>query len=276
MENSVGNQIPVVRHLEDVDDLETFGRDGELLPNQEDEAKEYAIELVQQVHKEGKGAILLLCSTRLRGIQTGQLIAEQIKQIDPSIKSVLSTNEALANMYEGTVHLPDHYKAGDEFPGFSVARGIFGKETFGENPNFLYKFGDPVKLDEGYKYPELVGCFDEYGENYRDFLVRMFNFIIDTSKNTDRLNNRTKIALVTHSQQYQMFYDIQSVIEDVQTGKLSLAPGQLPIICWQRYTERVRLEKPVYDVRYIDTDGLYNDNNVKILEQEISYLKNLN
>jgi broad specificity phosphatase PhoE len=275
MENAIGTQIPVARHLDDVDDLRTFGRDGELLPNQEEGARNYAMELVKRVHQEGKGAILLLCSTRLRGVQTGELIVEQIKEIDPSIKSVLSTNEALANMYEGAVHLPDDYKTGDKFPGFSIARDAFSKEVFGEHHNFLYRFGDPVKFNGGHKYPELVGYFDEYGESYRDFLVRMFDFILNTAKNLDRLNNKTKIALITHSQQYQMFYHLQSVMKDVQMGKLDLNPGELPLICWQRYLERIGLEKPVYDVRYIDTDGLYDDKNIEILEQEISYLKDL-
>jgi len=275
MENVVNNKIPIARHLDDVDDLRTFGRDGELLPNQEDSAKDYAKELVQRVHEEGKGAVLLLCSTRRRGIQTGQLIATQIKEIDPNIKLVITTNQALANIYEGVVHLPDDYKAGDKFLGFSVAKDVFNKEVFGSRPNFLYRFGDPVKSNSGNKYPELDGYFDEYGESYRDFLVRMFNFILETSKNRNRFDGKTKIAVVTHSQQYQMFFDLQSVMKDVQEGKIDLIPGELALICWQRYLERIKLEKPVYHVRYIETDGFYNDKNINVLEQEVAYLKDL-
>lgn len=276
MKNFESNDIPVIRHLDDVDDLRTYGRDGILLPEQETTAIRYANEILKRTQSEGKSAVLLLCSTLKRGVETGHLIAFQIKKEDPKIKIRLSEKNALSSLYEGVANLPDNYNAGDVFPGFSIGKKVFSQEVFGEKPNFLYRFGDPIKLDTGYKYPELVGHFKEYGESYRDFLIRLFSLIIETAKNIDRTRKRTKIVVITHSQQYQMFYDLQTIAKDILTQGIVLEPGQLPLMCWKRYSERLLAGKPTYDVRYITIDSLCEDKVIDMLNREIEYLSKLN
>lgn len=270
------NAIPVIRHLDDIDDLKEFGRDGDLLPDQEPAAREYAHELVNTIHSEKKQALLLLCSTSRRGIQTGELISEEVRKEDSTIKVVSSENPALANMYEGVPNLPDTYIAGDKFPGFSIGKKVFSQEVFGDNPNFLYKFGDPMTLADGtHKHPELQGYFSEYGESYRDFMVRLLKLIIDTAHNAERFSQKTKIAIVTHSLQYQMFYDLQAITEDVIKGGATIEPGQIPVLCWQKYQERMKQGAPIYEVRYIDINNLCNESVVSILAEEINYLNSL-
>ena len=271
------NSIPVLRHLDDVDDLREYGRDGILLPNQESAVKNYAEELINNLHEENKQALLLLCSTAKRGVQTGQLISEEVKEEDPAIKVVLSENPALANMYEGEINLPDSYKAGDKFPGFSIGKKAFAEEVFGQNPNFLYRFGDPVDLGDGrYKYPELLGYFTEFGESYRDFMVRLLKLILDTAHNIERTQQNTKVVAVTHSLQYQMFYDLQGITEDIISGDPAIESGKLALICWERYQERIKAGVPTYEVRYIDIDNLCNEKVLSFLVEEINYLNSLN
>lgn len=268
--------IPVIRHLEDVDNLKDFGRDGGLMPNQEDDARVYADQLVDQVHLENKRALLLLCSTWRRGVQTGQLIREQVKSRDPKIKTVLSQNQALSTMYEGAPNLPADYAAGEKFAGFSIGKQAFSNEVFGKEPNYLYRFGDPVVQEEGkYKYPELAGLFTEYGESYRDFMVRLLELVVGTAQDISRLNEKTKVVAITHSLQYQMFYDLQSVAAELVSHGSEFELGKLPIICWEKYKERIGKTPITYEVRQIDINHLCDEKVVAFLSAEIEYLKKL-
>lgn len=270
------DSVPVIRHLDDVDDLRQFGRDGILLENQESEAKKYADELVDALHTENKQALLLLCSTRKRGVQTGEIISDEIKKRDSKIKVAIVQNESLANMYEGVVNLPDDYQAGDKFPGFVIGKKVFFDEVFGENQNLLYRFGDPVDLGDGnYKYPELKGQFSEYGESHRDFMVRLLNLVMDTAHNIERLHKKVKIVAITHSLQYQMFYDLQSIAEDIVKRGVEVDIGKVHMLCWEKYQERMLQGPPTYDVRHIDISNLCDPKIIEVLEKEIEYLSNL-
>lgn len=268
--------FPVIRHLDDVDDLKQFGRDGILLPNQELEAYKYTKDLVKTVHSEGKKAVLLLCSARKRGFQTGQLISDEIYKIDPTLKVRVVRKKALENMDEGSFILPDSYKSGDKFPGLVLGKKIFNQEVFGLNPNLLYRFGDPVDLGGGnYKYPELKGYFNNYGESHRDFMVKLLKLIVETSENIERLYKNTKVVVITHSLQYQIFYDLKSIAEDVVGDNIEIRPGEIHSLCWKKYQERIGLNAPKYDIRYIDSGILSNHKIINIIKKEIDYLNNL-
>ena len=56
--------IPVIRHFEDIDDLLNFGRDGNLVPGQESKAVLIAQDIYTEVKKEGKGAVMFICSNK--------------------------------------------------------------------------------------------------------------------------------------------------------------------------------------------------------------------
>ncbi len=267
---------PIIKHLKDEDDFLKFGRDGEILPGQEEDAKKYAAELVELAKKEGKRAIFLLSSNFRRTTQTAEKIKEQINDSNPDLKVIISTNDALGNINDGEINIPPDYKPGDKLPGFTIGKEIFNKEVFNNsNPNFLYKFGDPVWNGVDYKYPELKGYFKQFGENYRDFLVRTLSLILDTSKNIDRLDKNTKVVVVAHGLQYEMFYDLQTIAKDMIDEKVSLKPGDFAQLCWKRYNERISKQKSGADVRYIDIGILNDEKIVETLRTEINYLSSL-
>ena len=54
MEKFKKTSIPVVRHLDDIDDLLKFGRDGDLLPGQDNIAKDFAQDILKTAKYENK------------------------------------------------------------------------------------------------------------------------------------------------------------------------------------------------------------------------------
>jgi len=105
MEN-INYNIPVVRHLDDIDDLEKFGRDGELIPGQEEKANVFAKEIYEAAKKEGRNAILFLSTDARRGVQTAELTSQKIKGLNENMKVKISTDHRLSSLYEGEFILP--------------------------------------------------------------------------------------------------------------------------------------------------------------------------
>lgn len=140
--------VPVLRHLNDVDDLSKPGRDGNLIEGQEEEARIIAHDIYSNMIKDGKRAVFMICSPKIRAIQTAKLIQDEIYKKDKNFKVRIVSDSNLSSLFEGEFILPNNYIPGDRFETLPKANKIFHKETFDlENPNELYRFGDPVKQE---------------------------------------------------------------------------------------------------------------------------------
>ncbi len=267
--------IPVMRHFDDIDDLLKYGRDGEIIPGQEELASQFAEEIYDEVKKEGKRAVMFVCSSRIRASQTAELIVDELRKIDESLKIREVDEPALANIDQGKFILPPDYKQGDYYAGLDIANKIFAREVFSPDGNYLYKFGDPILQDDNtYKYPELATYFESYGENYRDFLLRIYEMILDTSGKVEKLDSKTKVVVVTHAQLYQILKDISDVAKMIKTDKLTVSPGDLPKLCWEQYQKRFKEQvKPEYGLNHISIENLYDSKITELLKKEIEYLK---
>lgn len=263
-----------MRHFDDVDNLLEFGRDAELIPGQEDKALPIAQEIYTEIKEEDKRAVMFICSNRKRSTQTADLIVDQLRKIDDKLKLRVVSEEDLSAINQGKFVLPSDYKPGEPFAGLDLANKVFGKETFVYG-NYLYKFGDPILQDDGnYKYPELVSYFESYGESNRDLLIRIYGLIVKTSSKVDKLNSKTKVVVVTHAQFYQIFRDLNTVANMVKNEGLNVKIGELPKLCWELYSGRLRNEKPSYSLNFISIENLCDPEIIKLLKKEIEYLKN--
>src|SRR3990167_9709175 len=269
--------IPVIRHFEDIDDLLNFGRDGNLVPGQESKAVLIAQDIYTEAKKEGKGAVMFICSNKKRAIQTADLIVGELRKVDDKLKLRIVAEKNLDAIQQGKPILPPDYKPGDKFIGFDLANKIFTKEVFAfDDGNHLYKFGDPILQDNGsYKYPELAPYFESYGESNRDLLLRIYELIIRTHNKLDKLNSKTKVVIITHTQLYQIFKDLNTVATMVKNKTLHMKTGELPKLCWELYAERFKNETPTYDVNFISVENLCDPEIIGLLGKEIEYLKNL-
>ncbi|MEI7512316.1 MAG: hypothetical protein WCK01_02545 [Candidatus Uhrbacteria bacterium] len=183
-------EILFSRHLNEIDDLVAYGRDAPLMDSEENQKRllEITNTVYKKITKENKKAVLFITSPRLRARQTAEFVVDHLKEkTGTSIKFRFSSNENLRSTEQGKFVLPKGYRAGESFPALQLAGTIFNREAHasdqvGETDNINYKFGDPVKLPGGgYKYPELVGNFTEYGESYRETLIRIYSTVVDTS-----------------------------------------------------------------------------------------------
>ena len=264
-----------MRHLEDIDDLRKEGRDSELMPGQEQNAARMAHEILDDARHSGKEAIMLVCSSKKRGAQTADLIADQIRHIDGKMKVRVSSEDGLVSLDQGEPALPEGYKPGDKFRGSSIANNIFNHEAF-ERGNDTYRFGDPVSLGNGdYKYPELSGYFKKYGESNKDLMMRVYELLIRMSAKVGKLEGKTKIVVVTHAQLYQVFKNLSEIAQEVEQGRLHVRTGEVPRLCWEVYQKRMKEGAPTYEANYVSVEELCNPGIVQLLRDELAYLKNL-
>lgn len=266
----------VMRHFDDIDDLIKYGRDGVLESGQEETVNSFAKEILDELKLGNKRAVMFVCSSRIRSVQTVDLIVEKIKSIDNSIKCRTISEGRLNNIDQGKFILPDNYKQGDIFVGLDLANKIFAEEVFSES-NFLYHFGDPILQKDGLcKYPELTSFFESHGENYKDFLLRVYRTIIETSKKMDKFESKTKVVVVTHAQLYQILRDLSDVARMVKNKEININIGELPKICWDLYQDRFKKGKPFYNLNHVSIEVLYDTEILSLLEREIQYLESIN
>lgn len=269
--------IPVMRHFDDINNLLKFGRDSELIPGQENKALSVAQEIYIETKKENKKAVIFICSSEKRAIQTADITVDQLRKIDNGLRLQVVAEESLTAINQGKFILPPDYKPGGPFAGFDLANKAFIKEAFAsDNGNYLYKFGDPVLQHNGsYKYPELVPYFKSYGETNRDFLLRIYGLVVRTYDKIDKLNSKTKIVVITHAQLYQIFRDLSTIANMAKNEGLDIKTGELPKLCWSLYSKRLESEKPTYGINYISIENLRDPKIIELLKKEIEYLKKL-
>lgn len=275
-------KIVVVRHFDDRDDLEKYGRDAVLSEGQEDKAGMVAEALLSEIREHKKKAVLFVTSPRLRAKQTAQMVSGLLSQKAPQLKVLSVQEDDLRAIDQGEFVLPGNYVAGQKFEGLEIADQIFFNETHASDKgegtdNYDYKFGDPVLMENGqYKYPELNKFFIKYGESYRDVLLRLYSLVIETSRKIKKLGRNTELVIVTHGQPAQVFKDLKEVASLIKNGGASYREGELARLCWEFYKRRDASEKVTGAVDVVSAEELADPHLVELLKREVRFLSKPN
>lgn len=274
--------IPVVRHFDEEDILTLKGRDGEILPGQEEKAQIAAKLIHSEMIKNNQRSVFFIVSTKKRTYQTADLITKELLKIDNKIKVNESVEAGLEAINEGEFIIPEGYMPGDHFVGLELASKAFDSEVYRSMGNlhannFLYRYGDPLLLEDGtYKYPELCKYFKKPGENYKEILIRIYKIIVATHKKIEKLEKNTKVVVVTHGQPAQIFKDLCAVADKVKNGHLDFKKGKLPDLCWAEYNKRDVSARVTGQTDLVSIDNLSNPELISKLEEEITYLETIN
>ena len=273
--------IPIIRHLDEVDDLSEDFRDGELLPDQDAKALVIAQRVYDELVNTNKKAVLFITSPRKRATATAELVGEKLRNINNNLKIRISTNDSLVAIREGRFILPEDYEAGDYFVGLERGAKFFSAEVHASDDgvsqdNYLYRFGDPLMQPDGTcKYPELAEYFSSSGENYREVLMRIYTLVIQTAINIERFSGDVYVSVLTHGQPAQMFKDLNNVATKHLSDPGDFQTGYLPKLCWEEYKSRDKNERVTGQTDFISIENLLNEDFIKILENEIEYLRKL-
>lgn len=277
--SSEEKRVVMVRHFDDIDDLETYGRDAVLLDGQEKKTETVANILFNQIKEHGKKAILFVTSPRVRTKLTASMIIDALHKEDSTLRCVSVEENDLRAIDQGEFILPADYVKGQKFEGLSLADQIFFNETHasevsGREDNYDYKYGDPVLLKNGqFQYPELARFFTKSGESYRDVLVRLYALVITMSQKVYKLEKNTELVLVTHGQPGQIFKDLKKVAELIKNNNIEYKQGELAKLCWEIYKKRDPAEKVTGATDVIAVEELTDSNLIGLLKQELLFLK---
>jgi broad specificity phosphatase PhoE len=270
--------VPIIKHLEDVDDL-LQNRDSGLLPEQEHLAEALADEIYEHAISNNFKILLFCVSPKKRAQETAELVRKSLSNRPVSLKIISEVDTNLQEINQGEFILPLDYEPGDTFPGLKIAGKIFSSETFNpdttQKDNLNYHFGDPLPQPDGtYKYPELKDFFSRAGESYKDILLRFYSQIIKLSKNVQRFKDKVEPVIFTHGQPHQIFTNLFEVAEMVHKEGFTFETGKLPRICWDLYREKRKGIVPFGQIIFISTEHVCRPEMIEILEKEIDYLSN--
>ena len=270
------NEIILIRHFDDVDDLSIEGRDAVLLPGQEHKAFTVAKSLVEECQRLDVSVLFFTLSTKIRTQQTVSLIADEVKKLNPSLKIRTSLEKDLRAIDEGVPVLPENYKAGDLFDGFSIANRIFSREVHKSDhgdftDNIDYRHADPI-VDNEEKYPELQEKFSAPGESYREVMQRLLSLVVKFKELQERSSEKTKFVIVTHAQPSQIIKDLVEVFSKIKNKSIVYEDGALLKLCWESYNKRDPSERVTGRIDFVTTDLLFDDELFTLLKNEIDIL----
>jgi len=277
MGNKPNPEMFFVGHLDEVDDLEKYGRDAPLLDSEKNkkilsEASEAIIDRMKDANRK---AVMFVTSPKLRAKETADLVAQEIKnKLGGDIKIRFSTNENLKSTEQGEFVLPEDYKPGTFSRELDLASKIFIMESLeSPNPNLHYKFGDPIKRPDGsYKYPELAQYFTKTGESYAESLIRILTTVLEASRKTDKFNSSVEMVVVAHGFTYHILNGLTILGEQVKQGDVRLDVGELAPKLWEIYKNgRSEIKSAAYAP--LDITNLDNEDLLELLRREIEYLK---
>ncbi len=272
--------LPTIRHLPDIDDLRS-NRDGDIQPGQEQAVEKIVGELIAYIKLHDKRKLVFIHSPKKRVLVTAQLTSEVLITVSPEISVEFYPEPNLKDINHGVYILPTEYKAGDFFEGFEQADKVFWGEVFGKESdtteNFLYRYGDPVKLSDGtYKYPVLAKYFSQSGENFKEALIRIYTEATRFSRDYYKHYEGYEPVMFAHGLPLEIYKDLSEVAEKVITKGFTFSQGKLPRVCYQHHLKRNSEEGSHGRVDFLPIENMVNPVFQEVLMAEIEYLERLN
>jgi len=270
------DKILFVGHLDEVDDLETHGRDAPLEDtekNKEDLSK-IVDAVVSQIKDSGRKAVMFVTSSKIRSIETAQLVGAEIKKmLGEDVKVRYATEDDLRAPEQGEFILPENYKPGSFFEGLKIASDIFYKESLDfPNQNIHYKFGDPVLSPDGsYKYPILVNYFKASGETYAESLSRILRLVIKMGQKVEKLDSAVEVIIVAHGFTYHMLRGLSVLAEKIKKENIQIRVEDVPRELSNIYESRTGELKDSMCVP-IDITNLGDGEMLDMLNKEVNFL----
>jgi broad specificity phosphatase PhoE len=259
-------KIPVVKHLEDIDDL-TIGRDTGICQGQKHLARKLADEIYKYSLENEYKKLIFTISSKKRAMETAELVKDILLKKKSQIKIIFTIDENLREIDQEYFVLPNNYEAGDYFNGLKIAGKIFSEETFSEEDNLTYQFGDFSTKDAKNKYLELKQYFRSYGESYKDVLLRFYNQVMKFSESIRDFDEKgVGVVIFTHGQPHQIFTDLSLVANKIKNNGYILRKGDLPRTYWNLYKARKKGVIPFGETAYVSVKNIYDSNMIKILE----------
>lgn len=262
-------------HLEEIDDLKQFKRDAPVDLNHENLIilDQVVDALEKKIKTENSKALILITSSKLRSVQTTELIAQRLKsKLGDLFKIRLSMDSNLDAPDQGDFLLPENYKPGDFFEGLKVASKTFIDESLGEKGNLQYRFGDPILQNNGsYKFPELAKYFIKFGETYGESLLRVLNSVIKASEKNNKFKESIEISIIAHGFTFHVLRGLSFLAKKVMEENLQIKPGELAVKLWEIYQQHPASLKTV-PFSNIDFSELGNQKLIQILMNEVEFL----
>jgi len=234
-------EIVGIRHLEDEDALMTYGFDTPLKEGQEPLVSDIADKIIEDSKKNVKEKIDLIFSTQNRTNGTAILIRDKILSREENLNIFLEPDSRLADLNQGKLIFPEGYKDGDFVGGLSVAWKAFWEQSF-DKKNLLYRFGDPVKRQDGtYLYPELESMFGEPGESCAEFTYRLYDFLGSLES---RDYDNTLNVIIGHTATVFIMHEFLEIAKDLSKQSIPYVQlGELPAYSWT-YLDKVKQYLP--------------------------------
>ena len=270
--------ILFVGHLQEIDDLRSYGRDAPLLETEKNkqDLKKIVDAIELKIRETNKKAVLFVTSPRIRAKETARLVSLKLREkLGDGFKFRYSTDENMKSTEQGEFILPENYEAGSFFEGLSIASKIFIQESLEQkNKNLNYRFGDPViEPDGSFKYAELAKYFKASGETYAESLIRIFNSIIEMSKKINKLDKNTEVVLVSHGFNFHILRGLTIIGEKIKKDEVNLNHGDFVFKIWEIYKNNTEDFKSLAYVP-LDITDLGNEELILFLSKEVEFLKN--
>ncbi len=271
------NEMLFAGHLEEVDDLQKYGRDAPLAETEKNKEDLNVIvdTIASRTQELGKKAVMLISSSKMRTEETAKLIGTEIKQrLGDAIKIRYTSEEGLRAPDQGEFILPENYEPGSFFEGLKIASDIFYEESLNRSDqNVHYRFGDPVVRSDGsYKYPALAKYFKESGETYAESLSRLLKLVVEMGEKVEKLHSSVEVVLVGHGFTYEIFKSLSVLAEKVKNEGVQVNVRDIPHKLSEIYESRVEKLRDRMCVP-LDITNLGDQELLDLLRDEIKLLE---
>jgi broad specificity phosphatase PhoE len=168
------HNVLVMRHGEDGVEL-TEELDQSLTLVGQEEARESAHSAAWLLRGQGYDSITIETSPKKRSVESTEIAAEAMEEVGIKVINANFRDE-LREMYQGSFVISPEFFDGDLYMPLENAWQALRREI--SLGNIDYRFGDPAKDKDGIsQYPELEDLFYEFGENQREYTLRLFTFL---------------------------------------------------------------------------------------------------
>ncbi len=260
------NIVVGFRHFKDIDAIKTYGLDGPLIDNNDNEqlAETTSAEILSIAQKCQISCVRIMFSSGLRRID--QTVKQLVEKFSDKIAVSLEENNDLSPFDQGRPILPQDYKDGEPLSAFIDAWDAYCDATY-LYKNVHYKFGDP---DMGVKVKsELIGKFEVIGESEAEYLLRKYNFLLGILN--ERARSEELLVFCSQSIPLLLLHEIFAIERDA----IEVSPEELHFLCWEYFMNEVKEKhNPAFgQVSVFDLSGIDIPKWRSILQRAKEFLK---